>query len=123
MLVQMSDYGRSASRGAQAGTPSAPRRTRLGKQHWQDIRQARKLGADGELHSMELHGVRLTFCRSTVRTLECSSPTGGGRWGTPPSGLTSLTVTSLPPSRAVHGGVGGWTSRHAATVKPHPPPL
>ena len=57
----MSDYGRSASRGAQAGTPSAPGRTRLGKQHWQDIRRARKLGADGGLHSVDLHGVRLTF--------------------------------------------------------------
>ena len=46
--VQMSDYGRSASRGAQAGTPSTPGRTRLGRQHWQDIRRARKLGAEGE---------------------------------------------------------------------------
>ena len=61
----MSDYGRSASRGAQAaGTPSAPGRTRLGRQHWQDIRRACKLGADGGLYSVELHGVKITF-RST----------------------------------------------------------
>ena len=57
----MSDDG-SARRGAQAaGTPTAPGRMRLGKQQWKDIRRAGKLGADGELYSVELHGVKLTF--------------------------------------------------------------
>jgi len=52
----------SARCGVQAaGTHSAPGRTRLGKWEWRDIRRARKLGADGELHAVELHGVRLTF--------------------------------------------------------------
>jgi len=52
----------SARRGVQAaGLPSAPSRPRLGKREWRDIRRARKLGDDGELHAVELHGVRLTF--------------------------------------------------------------
>ena len=52
----------SARRGVQAaGLPSAPSRTRLGKREWRDIRRARKLGDGGELHAVELHGVRLTF--------------------------------------------------------------
>ena len=57
----MSDYGRSARRGAQAGTPSTPGRARLGKQQWKDIRRACKLGADGGVYSVELHGVKITF--------------------------------------------------------------
>ena len=44
-----------------AGIPSAPSRPRLGKREWRDIRRARKLGDEGELHAVELHGVRLTF--------------------------------------------------------------
>ena len=57
----MSD-GYSARRGEQtAGTQSAPGRLRLGKREWQDIRRACKLGVDGELHAVDLHGVRLTF--------------------------------------------------------------
>jgi hypothetical protein len=66
----MSD-GHSARRGVQtAGTQSAPGRTRLGKREWQDIRRACKLGIDGELHAVDLHGVRLTFrCQRA-----CSGP-------------------------------------------------
>ena len=53
---------RSARRGVQAtGLQSAPSRTRLGKREWRDIRRARKLGDEGELHAVELHGVRITF--------------------------------------------------------------
>ena len=52
----------SARRGVQAaGIPSAPSRPRLGKWEWRDIRRACKLGDEGELHAVELHGVRLTF--------------------------------------------------------------
>ena len=40
---------------------AASARAPLGRQHWQDVRRARKLGADGELHSVEIHGVKLTF--------------------------------------------------------------
>ena len=59
--VRMSDYGRSARRGVQASTPNVPGRIRLGKQQWQDIRRACKLGATGGLYSVELHGVKVTF--------------------------------------------------------------
>ena len=61
LAFKMSD-GYSARRGEQtAGTQSAPGRPRLGKREWQDIRRACKLGVDGELHAVDLHGVRLTF--------------------------------------------------------------
>ena len=57
----MSD-GYSARRGVQvADTPSALGRTRLSRRHWQDIRRACQLGADGGLYSVELHGVKLIY--------------------------------------------------------------
>ena len=59
--IRMSDDGRSARRGVQASTPNVPGRIRLGKQQWQDIRRACKLGATGGLYSVELHGVKVTF--------------------------------------------------------------
>ena len=103
----MSDYGRSASRGAQTGTLSTPGRTRLGRQHWQDIRRARKLGAEGELHSVEIHGVKLTFrfqrsccgagqAKAMPRAAQVGQAAGGGTASaqSPPS-----TPTGSPDKR------------------------
>ena len=108
----MSDYGRSASRGAQAGTPSTPGRTRLGRQHWQDIRRARKLGAEGELHSVEIHGVKLTFrfqrsccgagqAKAMPRAAQVGQAAGGGTASaqSPPSTPTGSPDKQRPRRR------------------------
>ena len=103
----MSDYGRSASRGAQAGTPRAPGRTRLGKQQWRDIRRVCKLGAEGGLYSVEIHGVKLTFryqqacerpgqSKALPRTAQAGHAAGGG---TASAQSSPSTATGSPDSQ------------------------
>ena len=91
----------------QAGTPSAPGRTRLGRQHWQDIRRARKLGAEGELHSVEIHGVKLNFrfqraccgpgqSKAMPRAVQVGQAAGGG---TASAQRSPSTPTGSPDSQ------------------------
>ena len=51
----------TARRGAQPGAPSGPSRPRLGKRQWQEIRRAQRLGDEGGLYAVEIHGVKLFF--------------------------------------------------------------
>ena len=46
---------RAAVSGDRSGRP------RLDKRAWQDIRRACHLRSEGEVHSVEVHGVRITF--------------------------------------------------------------
>ena len=63
--------------GPAAARDEDPKRWRLGKKAWQDIRRARELGDDPSLHAVEIHGVRLTFRWTGAH--QPSQETSGGR--------------------------------------------
>ena len=92
----------SARRGAHTDTPGAPSRIRLGKQQWQDIRRACRLGDESGLHSVELHGVRVTFrfqktCQGPAQDKAVPRPAQAGR--TTGGSSANAQRSPTPPAR------------------------
>ena len=75
-----------------------PRRWRLGKREWKDIRHARKLGDDSSLHAVEIHGVRLTFRWALAQqtTLETSGTKAASAPGTAADERTASAQSARP---------------------------
>ena len=62
---QMSSGEAAASRSSAArGTRAASLRGRLDERAWRDVTRAIRIGKESDAHSVEIHGVRITFKRS-----------------------------------------------------------